>query len=166
MPVVAFDHVAIPSSQPEQMLRFYRDLGFTAPDPDEWRSLNAQIFSVHFGDNKINFHAPTLWERGDFTLRGHSARPGCGDFCFVWSGTVAELTATLEAAGATIEEGPVRRLGGRRGGLDEGVSLYTRDPDANLLEFIVYPPKGEEERLVTASRTSTRPTSRPSRPRS
>lgn len=110
MPVVAFDHVAIPSAQPERMLRFYRSLGFAAPDPQEWRSVNAQFFSVHFGDNKINFHAPALWERTDFTLRGPAARPGCGDFCFVWSGTEAELTTALDAAGATIEEGPVRRL--------------------------------------------------------
>ena len=143
MPVVAFDHVAVPSAQPERMLRFYRDLGFAAPDPQEWRALKARVFSVHFGDNKINFHAPALWERADFTLRGPAARPGCGDFCFVWSGSQAELIDVLDTAGATIEEGPVRRLGGRRGGLDEGLSMYTRDPDGNLLEFIVYPPEGD-----------------------
>lgn len=139
MSVVAFDHVALPTSQPERMLRFYRDLGFEAPEPQEWRSLNARTFSVHFGDSKINFHAPVLWESPDFTLRGPAARPGCGDLCFVWSGSVAELTSVLNAAGAVLEAGPVRRFGGRRGGLDEGISLYTRDPDANLLEFIVYP---------------------------
>ena len=34
--------------------------------------------------------------------------------------------------------GPVPREGGRGGGRDMGVSIYTRDPDHNLLEFIVY----------------------------
>lgn len=139
MPVAALDHVALPTSQPEQMLRFYRDLGFQAPEPQEWLSLKARMFSVQFGDQKINFHAPHLWESPDFTLRGPAATPGCGDLCFVWSGSVAELTAVLNAAGAVIEAGPVARVGGRRGGVDEGISLYTRDPDANLLEFIVYP---------------------------
>lgn len=37
--------------------------------------------------------------------------------------------------GAYIEEGPV----GRRGGRDQvGTSVYIRDPDGNLLEFIRY----------------------------
>lgn len=149
MSVIALDHVAVPCSQPEEMLRFYRALGFTAPDPQEWRQLNANAFSVHFGDNKINFHAPALWERADFKLRGPAARPGCGDFCFVWVGTEAELTRVLAAAGAAIEEGPVRRIGGRRGGRDEGMSFYTRDPDANLLEFIVYPSVGAQKSLAS-----------------
>ena len=30
------------------------------------------------------------------------------------------------------------RQGGRSGGQDWGTSIYTRDPDRNLLEFIVY----------------------------
>ncbi len=42
--------------------------------------------------------------------------------------------STLEAAGASIIAGPVV-LEGARG---KGTSVYIRDPDANLLEFIVY----------------------------
>jgi catechol 2,3-dioxygenase-like lactoylglutathione lyase family enzyme len=45
----------------------------------------------------------------------------------------------LSAAGAQIEEGPVERDGGRDGGRAKGSSYYTRDPDGNLLEFIIYP---------------------------
>ena len=44
----------------------------------------------------------------------------------------------LDAAGAPIEEGPVERVGGRDSGRAKGTSLYIRDPDRNLLEFIVY----------------------------
>ena len=36
-----------------------------------------------------------------------------------------------------IVEGPVPREGGRG---ETGSSTYVRDPDGNLLEFIVYPP--------------------------
>ena len=36
MSIVAFDHVAIPTDQPEEMLRFYRSLGFAAPSAEEW----------------------------------------------------------------------------------------------------------------------------------
>ena len=41
----------------------------------------------------------------------------------------------LEKAAASIEEGPVARHGGRRA---EGTSVYVRDPDGNLLEFMIY----------------------------
>lgn len=138
MSVTAFDHVAIPTARPDEILRFYRALGFAAPTPEEWRAQGAPYFSITFGDNKINVHAPALWETGAFTLRGRSAQPGCGDFCFVWSGTSASLRETLRAAGAVIEEGPVERVGGKHGGTSKGQSIYTRDPDDNLLEFIIY----------------------------
>jgi catechol 2,3-dioxygenase-like lactoylglutathione lyase family enzyme len=138
MTVTAFDHVAVPTDQPERMLRFYRALGFAVPTPEEWQASGLPYFSIQFGENKINVHAPALWRNPAFTLRGHPAVPGCGDFCFVWSGTQAALSDALEAAGATIEEGPVERVGGRHRGTAKGSSLYTRDPDGNLLEFIVY----------------------------
>lgn len=138
MTVIAFDHVAIPTAKPDEMLRFYRALGFSAPTPEDWHAQNAPFFSIQFGENKINVHAPALWQDTAFTLRGPTAQPGCGDFCFVWSGTIAELKATLQRAGASIEEGPVERIGGRHAGRAQGTSIYTRDPDHNLLEFIVY----------------------------
>jgi catechol 2,3-dioxygenase-like lactoylglutathione lyase family enzyme len=64
--------------------------------------------------------------------------PGCGDFCFVWEGSVESLRTTLDQAGAKIIEGPIERQGGRDGGRAKGTSLYVRDPDSNLLEFIIY----------------------------
>jgi hypothetical protein len=33
----------------------------------------------------------------------------------------------------------VERIGGRDGGRAKGISVYVRDPDSNLLEFIIYP---------------------------
>lgn len=139
MSASAFDHVAIPTAQPEEMLRFYRALGFSAPTPEAWKASGALHFSIQLGEQKINVHAPALWEGGAFTLRGRSALPGCGDFCFVWSGHAEALPRLLREAGAQIEEGPVERVGGRDGGRATGISLYTRDPDGNLLEFIIYP---------------------------
>jgi catechol 2,3-dioxygenase-like lactoylglutathione lyase family enzyme len=45
--------------------------------------------------------------------------------------------------GAEIEEGPVERHGGRRAAAS---SVYVRDPDGNLLEFMIYPPADEKSR--------------------
>ena len=136
--VSGFDHVAVPTARPDEMLRFYRTLGFGAPAPEEWRAKPRKFFSVQFGNNKINFHAPVLWQDDTFALRGKTAVPGSGDFCFVWSGSLSELRDALRRAGATIEEGPVERIGGGNGGRARGTSVYTRDPDHNLLEFILY----------------------------
>ena len=139
MTVSAIDHVAIPVANVSEMLRFYRALGFTAPLPEEWLAGRQSHFAVVLGNQKINMHAPALWQRPGFTLRGPTAQPGCGDFCFVWDGSVEAVKALLASVGAAIEEGPVARIGGRGQGRAEGTSVYTRDPDRNLLEFIVYP---------------------------
>jgi catechol 2,3-dioxygenase-like lactoylglutathione lyase family enzyme len=61
--------------------------------------------------------------------------PGGSDLCLVWPGTVEELTAHLAARGVAAEAGPVTRHGGR----GTGTSVYFRDPDGSLLEFICYP---------------------------
>jgi catechol 2,3-dioxygenase-like lactoylglutathione lyase family enzyme len=134
MSIAAFDHVAVPCRNLREMLIFYRSLGFDAPEPEAWLARNEEAFAVHFGSNKINFHSPLRWENPGFTLRGPTSVPACGDFCFVWDGAQEALVATLQAAKAQIEEGPVRRTGAQ----GVGTSFYTRDPDGNLLEFIIY----------------------------
>ena len=129
--VRSFDHVALPMQNTEAMLAFYRALGFVVAE-------NASTCRVHFGDQKINFHRPATWQRDTFTLRGPTAKPGCGDLCFLWDGTPESLNTMLDRAGAKIIEGPAKRDGGRDGGKATGTSVYVRDPDANLLEFIIY----------------------------
>jgi catechol 2,3-dioxygenase-like lactoylglutathione lyase family enzyme len=136
--VVGFDHVALPTDRPAEMLRFYRALGFGGPDPAAFSVREEKFFSVHFGDQKINFHGPELWRHEKFDLRGPAARPGCGDLCFVWEGGLDALHERLEAAGAEVEAGPMDMVGGRDGGRGRGPSIYTRDPDRNLIEFILY----------------------------
>ena len=69
----------------------------------------------------------------------HAARPQrtppCGDLCVVWGGSPESLTTLLDAVGAEVVEGPVAREGGRRA---DASSVYVRDPDGNLLEFMIY----------------------------
>jgi catechol 2,3-dioxygenase-like lactoylglutathione lyase family enzyme len=84
----------------------------------------------------INFHRPARWQDASFTLRAGGGTLACGDLCFVWDGTGAALKSWLEGVKATVVEGPCPRQGGRKA---EGSSVYTRDPDGNLLEFMIYP---------------------------
>jgi catechol 2,3-dioxygenase-like lactoylglutathione lyase family enzyme len=126
--VSGFDHVALPMQNTDAMLAFYRALGFPIAE-------TANAVSVYIGTQMINFHRPALWQNAAFTLRAPAAKPPCGDLCFVWDGTPAALKAALDRAGAKVMEGPVPRQGGRR---TAGSSVYVRDPDGNLLEFIIY----------------------------
>ena len=113
----------------DAMVAFYRRLGF---DVVESRA----ACSVYVGNQMINFHRPATWQNESFTLRAPAAKPPCGDLCFVWEGTPESLRAMLvDRAGAKVFEGPVPRQGGRK---KPGSSVYVRDPDGNLLEFIIY----------------------------
>jgi len=126
--VRGFDHVALPMQNTGAMLAFYRGLGLQVVE-------NENACSVYIGGQMINFHRPARWQSETFTLRAPAAKPPCGDLCFVWEGTPASLKAMLDRAGAKIIEGPSPRQGGRR---KTGSSVYVRDPDGNLLEFMIY----------------------------
>lgn len=134
MAVSGLDHVALPTQRPEEMIGFYGRLGFDVPDIEKWRRSRRLFFSVRFGEQKINFHAPPLWRDAAFELRAPASLPGCGDLCFVWEGGAAALREWLARAGVEVVAGPIE-LRGARG---PGTSVYVRDPDRNLLEFIVY----------------------------
>lgn len=132
MSTVSIDHIAMPTANAERLIEFYKRLGFTINDEDEWRAGKANAFSIQVGDSKINVHP----EGYTASLRGPMAVPGCGDICFVWDGTAGECKEMLDKAGVEIISGP----GPRRGALKsrDAVSIYARDPDENLLEWMIY----------------------------
>src|SRR5262245_44805473 len=105
--VGGIDHVSLPMQHSDAMIVFYRVLGFDVVE-------HKAVVSVYAGDQMINFHRPEVWSRSAFTLRAPAATPPCGDLCFVWTGDADALHARLTGAGASIEEGPVERHGGRR----------------------------------------------------
>ena len=124
----------MPTANAEALLAFYKRLGFAINNEAEWRDGTVPIFSIQVGDSKINVH-PEGFTAG---LRGPTAVPGCTDICFVWQGSVADCRRMLEEAGVAVIEGPVRRSGGRQRGRAPALSLYARDPDDNLLEWMIY----------------------------
>ena len=133
MSTVSIDHIAMPTArrgEADRVLQAARVLRSTTRM--QWRSGEVNAFSIQVGDSKINVHP----EGYTASLRGPTAVPGCGDICFVWDGTAAECEEMLEKAGVEIISGP----GPRRGALRHrnAVSLYARDPDENLLEWMIY----------------------------
>ena len=134
MSTVGLDHIAMPTANAERLIEFYKGLGFAINDEAAWRAGEVGIFSIQVGDSKINVHP----EGYTATLRGPTAVPGCADICFVWDGTAEECQQMLAAAGVEVIRGPGPRKGARAGGGLPAVSLYARDPDQNLLEWMIY----------------------------
>jgi catechol 2,3-dioxygenase-like lactoylglutathione lyase family enzyme len=134
MPVAGIDHIAMPTANAERLIGFYKRLGFLINNEAEWRSGKTNTFSIQVGDSKINVHP----EGYTASLRGPTAVPGCADICFVWEGTVEECQRKLKEARVEVIRGPVQRPGGRGRGTAPSLSLYARDPDQNLIEFMIY----------------------------
>ena len=84
-----------------------------------------------FGAQQLNVHGPGA--SGDPNAKVPVA-PGNSDLCFEWDGPIQDAAAHLERHGVEIEMGPVARYGAR----GRGTSVYFRDPDGSLMEFISY----------------------------
>jgi catechol 2,3-dioxygenase-like lactoylglutathione lyase family enzyme len=124
--VTRLDHVVIAISDWARANAFYRDVVGA-----ELVDLGNGTWRYVLGDQQLNVHGPGS-EAGP--LARVPVVAGGSDLCFVWEGTAEEALAHLQNHGVTLEEGPVVRHG-RRG---SGTSVYFRDPDGSLLEFIAY----------------------------
>ena len=88
-------------------------------------------FAYRFGDQQLNLHGPGV---DAVPVARDPVRPGNSDLCFAWPGPIADAAAHLRDCGVEIELGPVDRAGAK----GTGMSVYFRDPDGSLLEFISY----------------------------
>jgi catechol 2,3-dioxygenase-like lactoylglutathione lyase family enzyme len=124
---IRLDHAVIHVSDWRRSNAFYRDvlgaeLVEAEPDgPNRYR----------FGDSQLNVHGPGVDAHPVARL---PVQPGNADLCFVWDGPIDEAIEHLGRHDVEVEEGPVARHGAQ----GQGASVYFRDPDGSLLEFISY----------------------------
>ena len=119
------DHSVVHVSNRTVSDAFYRDV------------LGAELIEVagirmyRFGDAQLNVHGPGLDAKPVARI---PVPPGGSDLCFEWDGPIGEAVAHLNRCGVAIDCGPQTGFGAK--GL--GKSVYFRDPDGTLLEFIAY----------------------------
>jgi catechol 2,3-dioxygenase-like lactoylglutathione lyase family enzyme len=93
-------------------------------------------FAYRFGDKQLNVHGPGVKPAEVARL---PVQPGNSDLCFEWMGPVADAVAHLERCGVAVERGPMQRFGAK----GPGTSVYFRDPDGSLMEFMSYAGEGK-----------------------
>jgi catechol 2,3-dioxygenase-like lactoylglutathione lyase family enzyme len=124
-PPVRFDHCVVHVSDWERSNTFYAEV----VGADVVR--RGQGYAYRFGEVQLNLHGPGLTP---VPVARVPVQPGNSDLCFEWQGPIADAVAHLGRRGVGIELGPVVRNGAR----GPGTSIYFRDPDGSLLEFISY----------------------------
>jgi catechol 2,3-dioxygenase-like lactoylglutathione lyase family enzyme len=84
--------------------------------------------SLLFGSQKISLHL----KGQEFEPKAHRVQTGSGDLCFVIAEPVAEVLGRLKSHGLEVLEGG--QVVKRTGAVGAIQSVYTRDPDGNLIE--------------------------------
>lgn len=122
---VDLDHCVIHVSNWERSNAFYQSV------------LGAEVvprgngFAYRLGNAQLNCHGPNV---NPAPLAQMPVQPGGSDLCFIWPEKIEAAIAHLQQHGVAVEVGPVPRFGSR----GHGMSVYFRDPDGSLLEFITY----------------------------
>ena len=122
--IQAMDHLVLVVADVERSVAWYRDtLGLEVLRYDEWKA-----GTVYFPSVRIDPHTIIDLVAGE---RG-AGRGNVDHFCLVIDET--DLAALRDSGRFDVVEGPVTRWGAR----GDGLSLYVRDPDANVVELRHY----------------------------
>ncbi len=122
---IKLDHCVIHVSHWDRSNAFYRRVLGAVVQP------RGAGWVYRFGDKQLNVHGPGL---SPAPLARRPVPPGGSDLCFEWPGPIVGAIEHLERLEIKPELGPVPRHGAR----GDGTSIYFRDPDGSLLEFISY----------------------------
>jgi len=116
------DHLVLTVADLDRTCAFYsKVLGMNVETFGEGRK------ALRFGDQRINLHRAGH----EFEPKAEKPTPGSADLCFIVKTPLAEVVAHFDRCGVAIELGPVERVGAAGSIL----SVYVRDPDANLVEI-------------------------------
>ena len=127
MQALKIDHCVIHVSDWERSNRFYRTVLGAEVVPRQ------KGYAYKLGNFLLNCHGPGIAPKIVARL---PVQPGNSDLCFEWPGPIAAALSHLKAHGVAVALGPVATQGAK----GAATSLYFRDPDGSLLEFMSYSP--------------------------
>jgi catechol 2,3-dioxygenase-like lactoylglutathione lyase family enzyme len=88
-------------------------------------------WAYRFGDKQLNVHGVGVRPAEVARL---PVQPGNSDLCFEWARPIEDAIAHLKKYNIAVEAGPMQRFGAK----GNGTSVYFRDPDGSLMEFMSY----------------------------
>jgi catechol 2,3-dioxygenase-like lactoylglutathione lyase family enzyme len=122
------DHLVINCEDVDVMASWYqRVLGMEREEFGE-----GSRTALKFGGQKINLRPHDASQEEWIAAR--DCRPGTQDLCFVVAVAAEQTQAHFAACGVQVISGPVAR----QGALGAMTSVYTRDPEGNLIEVATY----------------------------
>jgi len=134
-PVQDIDHLVLTCASIPATLTWYTShLGMQATSFASEADPSVTRHALRFGTHKINLH-----QRGrEFEPKAATALPGTADLCFLIDPGV-DLTAVARGfadVGVEVLEGG--GVVGRTGARGRIRSVYVRDPDGNLIEYVAF----------------------------
>lgn len=123
--IASLDHLVLTVADIEASVGFY----ITVLGMERVSFANGRT-ALAFGRQKINLHL----KDHEFEPKAKVPQPGSADLCFVAAVPLATVQARLAAHDIAVEAGPVPRTGA----MGPILSVYVRDPDANLIEICTY----------------------------
>ena len=128
------DHIVVNVEDEEKMIAFYSNvLEFPPERLEDFRAGDAPFPSVRLNSELIiDLFPKKMWQKN---ARIGQGRENLNHFCIALSKSTWEnLLERLHANHIDIEEGPVLRWGAQ----GNGMSIYFRDPEGNLIEARYY----------------------------
>jgi len=126
--VRSIDHIVLTVKDLDATIKFYEHV--LGMQHTSFTSNGVERHALKFGDQKINLHLSGK----EFEPKASNVQPGSGDLCFLVEDEVDVIVKSLHSDGIEVlEGGGVVERTGARGKLR---SVYIRDPDGNLVEYV------------------------------
>lgn len=128
MRISGLDHIVLNTPDPERALAWYTEvLGLAGERVDQWRRGEAPFPSVRIDATTIIDLFQAEPHEG-----GEAPKQNLNHFCLVMP--AGDWEAMVAAGEIPVERGPSEVFGAR----GVGMSVYTRDPDGNVVELRRY----------------------------
>ncbi|KAI1871066.1 hypothetical protein JX265_006106 [Neoarthrinium moseri] len=142
--VRSLDHLVLTVKDLQATVKFYEDV--LGMKHTSFSSGGQDRHALTFGEQKINLHVSGR----EFEPKAQNVQPGSGDLCFLIDDQVDDVAKRLHGKNIEVLEG-----GGvvvRTGAKSKLRSVYIRDPDGNLVEYVS--PHATDKHLLTRPRLS------------